>query len=401
MSEIFRPSIAEIDLSAVQANFLVLRGFVDPAAFFCPMIKANAYGHGDREVANALRIAGARHLGVALIEEGIKLRKNGDREDLLVFGVFSDEVSAQAMIDHELTTVLSDWSQLDALEKVALKSTLKKAKPKVHLKFNTGMNRLGFAIEEAPRLRERFANHSSLELEGVCTHLLRGDDAGVAQGDSQSQFVQFAKVMSAFRGLKVHAHALNSGGTVGVWKRALSQEGLRKEEVGPLGARPGISIYGVQAAADPALAVDLKPVMSLKSRIVLTKKVAKGDVVSYGATWRADRPSLIGVIPFGYADGWARALSNKGSVLCRGQRVPIAGIVCMDYFMVDLTDVADLKAPVQNGEEVVLIGEQKGQRILAEDVAQMTGTIAYEVLTRVSDRVPRRFIGASYEGAAR
>jgi alanine racemase len=225
---------------------------------------------------------------------------------------------------------------------------------------------------------------------------LRGDDAGVAQGDSESQFVQFAKAMSAFRGLKVHAHALNSGGTVGAWKRALTQQGLGKEEVGPLGARPGISIYGVQAAADPALAIDLKPVMSLKSRIVLTKKVAKGDVVSYGATWRADRPSLIGVIPFGYADGWARALSNKGSVLCRGQRVPIAGIVCMDYFMVDLTDI---KEPVQNGEEVVLIGEQKGQRILAEDVAQMTGTIAYEVLTRVSDRVPRRFVGASSVGA--
>lgn len=368
-------------------NFARLKALLPAGQFFCPMIKADAYGHGDVQVAKALRPEGATHLGVSLIEEGLKLRAAGDRGGVLTFGVFEGIESAKAVVDANLTPVVSEWQQLEALKEVL------RGAPgpfKIHLKFNTGMNRLGFFPHEAARLRGWCDQNSSIEIEGVLTHLLRGDDAGDPDGESDSQFAAFAEALESFKGLNVAIHALNSSGEANLTQRVASRKPLSQGLHWPVGARPGIALYGVAPTNDEKIDLGLKPVLKLVSHLVETRQMRKGDRVSYGATWRAQRDSLIGVVPIGYADGIFRALSNKGSVLCRGRRAPIAGIVCMDLFMIDLTDIAkNASGPIERGEEIILIGEQNDAEITAAEIAEIAQTIPYEVLTRLSSRVPR------------
>jgi alanine racemase len=378
-----RQTWAEVDLEKLKFNFSRLKGLLPAGQFFCPMIKADAYGHGDVAVAQALRPHGATHLGVSLIEEGLKIREAGDVGGLLTFGVFEGVESAKAVVDANLTPVISEWQQLEALKEI-LKAP--KRPFKIHLKFNTGMNRLGFLAHEATKLREWCDQNPSIQVEGVATHLLRGDDAGAPGGESEAQFAVFAKALEAFKGLNVAAHALNSSGEVNLSQRVADRKVLSQGIHWPLGARPGIALYGVAPTNDENVDLGLKPALKLVSHLVETRRMKKGDCVSYGATWKAERDSFIGVIPIGYADGIFRALSNKGSVLCRGVRAPIAGIVCMDLLMVDLTDIA---GSIERGEEVILIGEQLGAEITATEIADLAQTIPYEVLTRLSSRVPR------------
>ena len=392
--ELYRQTVAEIDLGRLRANCRQLRSLVAPRAFFCPMIKANAYGHGATECARALRLEGASHLGVALIEEGLELRDSKDDGEILVFGSFQGEACAAALIRRRLTPVLSERGQLEALVAAAAKAGQTSTRIKLHLKFNTGMNRLGFAVSEASALRAWLQAHPQFELEGVCTHLLRGDDAGSATGDTHSQLLEFGRALEAFRGLEARVHALNSGAVAALRIREFGVSG-----VGPLGARPGIAIYGAQPASLPELAVPLEAVMKLRSRLVMVNRIATGEKVSYNGTWTSKRESVIGVVGAGYADGYRRSLSNRGSVLCRGRRVPVVGTVCMDYFMVDVTDVARDTAStpagdLAPGEEVVLIGEQGNCRVTAEELAEAAGTISYEIFTGIGSRVPRQFVGA-------
>ncbi len=352
------------------------------------MIKADGYGHGDVDCARALRSHGATHLGVSLVEEGLKIRASGDHGSLLTFGVFEGVESARAVVEAKLTPVVSEWQQLEALSEV-----VRGSRYKIHIKFNTGMNRLGFESEEAPKIREWFDRHSQFELEGVGTHLLRGDDAGVPGGESESQFVKFAQAFEAFRGMGAAPHALNSSGAVNLSKRVHEKKELGRGVIWPVGARPGIALYGVHPTNDENADIGLEPVLSLKSHLVEIRRIKKGERVSYSATWRAGRDSLIGVVPAGYADGIFRAYSNKASVLCRGVRAPITGIVCMDFFMIDLTDVEAMtvngSGSITRGEEIVIIGSQAKDEIRASDLAAIAETIPYEVLTRLTVRVPR------------
>lgn len=385
-----RQTWAEVDLEKLKYNFSRLKGLLPAGQFFCPMIKADAYGHGDVAVAKALRPQGATHLGVSLIEEGLKIRASGDQGGLLTFGVFDGIDSAQAVVDANLTPVVSEWQQLQALSEVLKKSP---RRFKIHLKFNTGMNRLGFFAREAPKLRDWCDQNPSIEIEGIATHLLRGDDAGVPGGESESQFALFSEALAAFKGLKVAAHALNSSAEANLSKRVENHSPLGSGVQWPIGARPGIALYGIAPTNDENVDLQLKPVLKLVSHLVEVRPMKQGERVSYGATWRAGRDSVIGVIPAGYADGIFRALSNKGSVLCRGVRAPITGIVCMDFFMVDLTEVEKLSGrPMKSGEEVILIGDQGSSSITASEIADAAGTIPYEVLTRLSNRVPRVYL---------
>jgi alanine racemase len=391
----FRPTRAVVNLSRVRANFRLLRKIAQaPLAlgspvFQCPMVKANAYGHGDIGVSRALRAEGAEFLGVALTEEGVRLRENADRGGILVFGAFSTEAEAKEMLNRRLTPVVGDWAQLDAL-KSALSAVEERVE--VHFEFNTGMNRLGFEYSEAPRVRQWLDAHPRFKLQGVCTHLLRGDDASSSaefgESYSDTQLRNFKSVLDAFRGLKFFTHVLNSSGSAAFWKR----DSNILKEYAPLGARPGIAIYGIEPSSEKDLQLGLQPVLSWMSRLVHVHHIAQGSIVSYNATWKASRASLIGVVPVGYADGYSRALSNRGSVLCRGYRVPIVGTVCMDYFMVDLTDVEAATGPIDQGENILLIGEQNGAAITAQEIADLRGTIAYEVLTNISERVPRTYV---------
>lgn len=363
------------------------------------MVKADAYGHGAIEVSRALRAAGAPFLGVSLIEEGVELRESGDDRPVLLFGLFgpSSVDAADAILEFDLTPVISEWHQLEALVEALAKSvksreslgSANRSAVKIHFKFNTGMNRLGFEVDQAPRLEEWLRSHPQFVLEGVCTHLLRGDDAGIPGGESESQLTAFVQAVAAFKGRSFHAHALNSSATVSLWHRVCRKAPLGSGATWPLGSRPGIGLYGILPPTDEGVDVPLVPALRFKSHLVAVRRLKPGERVSYNGRWRAARESLIGVVPVGYGDGYFRLLSGKASVLCRGKRAPVIGTICMDYFMIDLTEVARQAGPVEAGEEIVLIGEQQGERILARELAELAGTIPYEILTNISRRVPR------------
>ena len=253
------------------------------------------------------------------------------------------------------------------------------------------MNRLGFQPTEAAKIEEWIRSRREFILDGVCTHLLRGNDAGEPGGESEQQLRRFARAAAEFKShpnLKIHA--LNSSASINVWKRL-----CEKEEVGEglqvtLGVRPGIGLYGCEPPNDEDIEIGLKPAMSLKSQLIAVHKVEMGARVSYGPTWTAAQSTTVGVLPLGYADGYRRALSNKSQVLFRGYRCPQIGTVCMDYFMVDLTEAeAETGSLAKQGEEIVLIGEQGREAITPQEMAEWAGTIPYEILTGISDRVPR------------
>ncbi|MCM2282414.1 MAG: alanine racemase [Bdellovibrionaceae bacterium] len=380
-----RRTYVEVDLARLERNFHTLRKLLPPNAFCCPMVKANAYGHGDVEVATQLELAGVKHLGVGLVEEGVRLREAGVRVPLLLFGIF-EEFSVDTILENKLTPVISHWSELEILaDHVPFGSRFA-----LHLKFNTGMNRLGFDVSEALQLRDWLDTHQQFSLEGVATHLLRGEDAGEPDSDSGAQLEQFARALGAFQGLRFHAHALNSSAAVQLHAR----DGRLS-----YGMRPGLALYGVMPSTRATPKIQLEPCLSFRSHVVMTHRLNVGEAVSYNAIWKASRPSLIGVIPAGYADGFQRQFSNSGEVLCRGRRAPVVGTVCMDYFMVDLTDVEAASGAVGPGEEVVMIGDSHGEnqgigleaQLGADELARRVSTIPYEIFTRISERVPRHY----------
>jgi alanine racemase len=371
---------AEIDLSKVAHNFRTLHQLTPRGGFFCPMVKANAYGHGDVAVARALIAAGAQSLGVVRVDEAVRLRDAGIHVPILLFGIFPEEQTAQ-VISSSITPVASTLSQLQGLAR-AMQTPFD-----IHLKFNTGMNRLGFDIMDAPKVREFLDHHPGLKLKGICTHLAKGEDAGSPDGFSQQQFLAFEKALQSFKGLQFQKHVLNSAGIASLRGSPNKNQSAVPTEI--CGARPGIGIYGAQPLSSDKAQLDLLPVMALKSKLVLLRWLQAGETVSYGGTWRAGRASLIGTIPIGYADGLFRLLSNRAEVLCHGQRIPLVGTICMDYVMVDLSELD--KNQVSVGDEVVLIGEQGREKILATEVAERIGTVSYEVMTAVSERVPRVF----------
>lgn len=388
----YRRSLAEIDLRRIKDNFIRFRDAKAPGAFICPMVKANAYGHGATHVAKALRSAGAKYLGVALVEEGEELRRAGDRDPILVFGPV-DREAAETVVRESLTVVVSEWDHLDVIEQA--RNQLGETRVSVHAEFNTGMNRLGFEVNEAAKVREWFKANSNMKLEGICTHLLRGDDAGADEGESATQLRRFYEVSQAFSDMPaLIRHGLNSSAVINLVGQTQASDPKFFEFVTSLGARPGIGLYGYGGKNDEGHTLGLKPVMSLRTHIISLHRVAKDARVSYGPTWKAPRESLIGVLPFGYADGYRRGLTNKSSVLYNGHRVPQVGTVCMDYFMIDLTDVeSKLKVPAKVGDEVFLMGEQGTERITADNLAEWAGTISYEILTGIGKRVPRVFLG--------
>ena len=369
-----RETTAFISINNLKHNLGQIRRRLVPGEFLCPMIKADAYGHGDVTVAKALIEEGVERLGVCLIEEGLRLRKAGVKVPILVYSPFSDDSSGYEMLNAKLTPVISSPAQLD------LMGELGEGGLSVHLEFDTGMNRLGFSPAEAAKVAARLDDFPGLQLDGIMTHLHSGDDA--AQVDEQ--LARFAPVVRAFQARKPIVHALNSAG---IFRRAVLGASAKTDWVG---ARPGLCLYGLRPFHEPETDC-LKPVMSFRAPIVQVRKVPKGGTVSYGATWSAHRESLIGIVAAGYGDGVPRHLSNKGQVLCKGQLIPIVGIVCMDYFMVDLTDLNDPTGGDQLvGVETTLFGESsEGALVRAETVAACAGSINYELTTRISPRVPR------------
>jgi len=364
-----RPTLAHIDLKALDHNVRQVRALVGGRKVLA-VVKAEAYGHGSVEVARRLEAGGAEMLGVALVEEGAKLRQAGIMAPILVLGgVFDWQVAD--VIAHGLTPVIYTRMQAVAFSKAA---AAKGMKLPVHFKVDTGMGRVGLQLGEAVDFIMEAHTLPGLSFEGIMTHLADAD--GPDKNFAEYQIFQFKSVVGRLEEAGItfeHVHAAGSAAII-EFEQALFNM-----------VRPGIMLYGCYPSERMRAIVDLKPVLSLKTRIMHLKEVAEGISISYGRRFYTARPSLIATLPIGYADGLDRKLSNTGQVLIEGKRVPIVGRVCMDLTMVDVTDLNEVKV----GDEAVIIGSQGGQEIPAEEVAGLLDTISYEVLCNISARVPR------------
>ena len=385
--EMFRRTFAEINLDHLAHNYFEIKKLGGDNRFICPMVKANAYGHGDLAIAKHLENNGATHLGVCLIEEGLRLKNDGIKTKILVFRGF-DKQGAQKIFDAQMTPVISSWDQIAALESVADEPV------KVHLKFDTGMARLGFSVTEVEKLRTYFKNSKKLKLKAILSHFYAGEDAIRTDGHSAVQAQKLSEVYSFFKGDDVWAHLLNSGGIASLAEVEVRNNPDHFLHKANWGFRPGLMLYGY-SPSETLKGMNLKPVMTFKSVVNNVREAKLGETVSYGATWKAQRPSTIAVVPVGYADGVHRLLSNRGKALFAGKEVPIIGRICMDFLMLDVTDaVKDTTIKNFNEEEVILFGyDQAGNFLSAEVAAKAAETIAWEVLTSVGERVPRHFKG--------
>jgi alanine racemase len=333
-------------------------------------VKADAYGHGAVPVARAIerKVWG---FGVSLVEEGIELRRGGIEAPVVVLGSFYGW-SHRDVIAYRLTPVVGDASDVEKFARAAEELTPGK-KVGVHVKVDTGMSRLGVRPE---KLDELIAALSSVEVTGVCTHL--GDADGEDAGPSDRQISEYEKARARLAAAGIRplvSHAANSAATL----RFTSARGDL--------VRPGLALYGYNASPHAAFA-GLTPVMQLQSKIVALRSVEAGTRVSYGTHFTTTRHSVIATVPIGYADGYARRMTNRAQVLVGGKRCPVAGAITMDMLMVDVTDVS-----CSVGDQVVLFGAQGGERITAEELARWGDTISWEVFTSISKRVPRVYTG--------
>jgi alanine racemase len=368
-----RPTWAEIDLNALAHNYHVIRQHVGPGVSVLAAVKANAYGHGAVECARRLEHEGVDWLGVALPEEGIELRQAGITKPILCLAGFWRGQEA-ACLKYALTPVIDRLDESMALARVARDAGVI---ANVHLKIDTGMGRLGVRAEEVAEFCEGLTQLSHLRVDGLLTHLAAAD-ADSPQEFTANQINKFAEGVRVCRarGLApTYVHAANSAATF-----ALSG--------GPGNlVRPGGALYGFVRDVFPSHIErpNLKPVMSLHSRIMLLKTVPRGQSLGYGCTFQTERESRIATLPIGYDDGYRRVLSNRGRVLVRGQLAPVVGRISMDLTLIDVTDVAQ----VAEDDHVTVMGVDGEQSISAEDLGELAETISYEITCGISSRVPR------------
>ena len=369
------PTYATVNLAAFAHNLSQIKRYLSPGCDVMAVVKANAYGHGAVETAHALTRQGIGRFAVASLEEGIALRQAGLSGSIVVLGALLEEQLSDLRA-HQLTPVISDGRILPSLAK-AIRSH--PGPYLIHLKVETGMGRLGFSPEELLSLLNDPIIRNPLQVEGIMTHLADADGADNAFTERQLDVFRAMLEQVQQRGFTVPLlHAANSAAIVRFPEAHFSL------------VRPGIMLYGYHTLPASILAPDLKPVLSLRTTIVQLRTIPRGGTVSYNGTFVAKRPTRIAVLPIGYADGYSRRLSHRGSVLIQGRRAPIVGLVCMDMIMVDVTDLAS----VQVGEIATLIGQQGQESIWADEVAGWIGTIPYEVLCGIGSRVPRLYESA-------
>ena len=370
-----RATRAEIDLQAFRHNFKNLRDYISPQTRIMAVVKADAYGHGALPCARVAVQGGADYLGAGVIEEGIEFRQSGLETPILILGsIFPDEV--EDLVRHDLSTIVCTLPLAQALAKEAKKQNKTTS---MHIKVDTGMNRLGVSPEHLPELLNQISNLPNLKIEGVSTHFASADDEDLSI--TQAQLKKFQAALACLK--KGDSPLIHCSNTSALFKYPESHFDM---------VRPGLILYG--AHPSPTLQAVLnekenlspfQPVMQWKSQIILVKPVAKDQPVSYSGSFTTQRDSLIATLPIGYADGLHRSLSNKMDILIGGKRAPQIGNICMDMTLIDVTEIQD----VQAGDEVVLFGKQEGQTITVEEMATKAGTIPYEILCNVGKRVPR------------
>lgn len=359
-----RPTQVEVDLEQLAQNLAAIRRHVGSARVMT-ILKANAYGHGLVPVARHMVKCGAEYLGVAFLEEGILLRREGITIPILVLGGIAGE-QIPLFLKHDLTLTAPSVEKLRLIDEAAASMGVK---ARVHLKIDTGMERIGIHYYSADQLLEASLQCQHVEVEGIYSHFANADAADLSH--ARLQLERFHEVLSFYekRGLPMPMrHIANSAGLLQLPESHLDL------------VRPGILLYGVYPSSECLRSVLVKPALTWKSRVAYFKVVQPGHPVSYGSTWQSDHPVRVVTIPVGYGDGYFRALSNKAQVIIRGQRYPVVGRVCMDQLMVNLE-----QGTAYNGDEVILLGGD----ITADEMATWVGTIPYEVLTNINTRVPR------------
>lgn len=369
-----RPTYAEIDIRALVHNLNEAKRLAGPKSQILAIVKADAYGHGAVTISEALVRNGIQYLGTALVEEAIELRDAGIKIPIIVLGgIFEEQIPKIA--EYDLTPVVYQEGFLKAIANEAGK---RNKKINIHIKIDTGMGRIGVLPEDAVDFVKDAASQKNIKVEGIMTHFADADLADKAYAEKQmAEFTAIADKLDK-EGIKIpYRHIANSAALVSFENDRFNM------------ARPGIMLYGYTPfSKGKEGGLNLIPVMSLKTKILHLKRVPAGTYISYGRTFVAKRDSIIATLPVGYADGYSRALSNKGSVIVKGKKAPIAGRVCMDMTMIDVTDIDG----VDVNDEVVLIGKQGRETITADDIAMFANTISYEVLCCVGKRVPRVYI---------
>ena len=371
-----RPVWAEVDLDAVRHNVGEVRRLVGPKTKIMAVVKADGYGHGAVPVARAALAAGAEWLGVSLPEEGIALRRAGITAPVLVLGPLQP-AQVEPVLKYGLTPTVC---HLEAAE--ALSAAAGGRRVGIHVKVDTGMGRIGLMPEEVLPFIRRVCALPGIELGGVFSHLARADERDKSHALGQLRI--FEEVCAALRAAGIDPgirHLANSAATIELPQAHLDM------------VRTGIMIYGLRPSAEVDLSrVELRPALSLHARVVFVKRVPAGTGISYGHIYHTKAPATIATLPIGYADGWTRLLSGKAEVLIGGRRYPMVGRICMDQAMVDLGD-----DETSLGAEAVLIGRQGDEAITADEVAEKLGTINYEVVCMIGDRVPRVYRGRGVE----
>ncbi len=370
-----RPTFAHIDLEALAFNLKSVRDFIRDGIKVMAVVKANAYGHGAVECSKRLEAEGINWLGVALVEEALELRKAGVRTPILCLGSFWPE-QQDALFENDLTPAVFDLDSAELLDRFAARNGNAK---NVHVNIDTGMGRLGVPYQSLAEWVDRFAEFKNLHVEGLMTHFAAADDLN--NDHTSVQMRRFAEAVSIFHAKGFRPTILDMANSPG----AVAYQDSRATMV-----RIGGLLYGL---GDDVLPTgierpNLKPVMSLHSRIAYLKNVPTGESIGYGRTFTTARESAIATVPIGYHDGLRRCLSNKGTMLVNGRSAPIVGRISMDWTTLDVTDISDVKI----GDEVVITGSQGNLQIKTEQIAAKCDTISYEITCGISSRVPRLYI---------
>ena len=361
---------AEVSLDAIRNNVLNIKKAAGPDVCVMPVVKADAYGHGAKEVAKALYDC-ADYFGVATIEEAVELRQNGIDKPVLILGTLSARHFEEAVANDIAVNVYTE----DMARELSHVAVSMDREASVHLSVDTGMNRVGMRYDdEGIEVAKKIISYPDLRVSGVFSHFATADEADKTMARIQlERFASFCRRLGE-EGIHIeHRHICNSAGICDMAGNYFTM------------VRPGIIIYGLYPSSDVSTNLKVQSALQLKSHVAYIKTVSAKEGISYGHTYVTDAERIIATVPVGYADGYPRALSGKGRVLVGGRFAPIVGRVCMDQFMIDITDIPDVKME----DTVTLIGTDGDKTITADEIAAICGTINYEIVCGISKRVPR------------
>jgi alanine racemase len=365
-----RATWAEVNLTRLSLNLKAIQKHVAPAKVMV-VLKANAYGHGLPEVARHLS-SQADYIGVAVLEEGVYLRELGVTTPIIILGgIWGDQVPQY--IQNNLTLTASSVERLEQIDNVA--GHMGKM-VRVHLKIDTGMERIGVHYYSAQTIQETALKCKNVEVEGIFSHFANSDAPDLTQ--THLQLERFNEVLRFYENHSLPTPIRHMANSAAIVRLPESHYDM---------VRPGILLYGVYPSRGVARIIQVDPALEWKSRVVYFKEIKPGHPVSYGSTWQSDHPVRIVTLPVGYGDGYFRSLSNKTQVIIRGKKYQQVGSVCMDQMMVNIESDSAF-----NGDEVILIGESGNEVVSAQDLADWAGTIPYEILTNINTRVPRIYI---------